>query len=224
MIKIPTDEVSMPHISSKGLVGDIWFYRPECRYLNEAWLEHPRDFDPARLIDNTELGTYVRAAGHFSIPASFYLAPPDKPGEYASFRHFNAVDANICFNQLAYVLLLEGASKGLIPLSMFGVDTDRLRRRRVTVNMMIGKISTTFVRRIDPADFTGWIAVTNMYLRKGMPFIDLEFQFEDSLGGLAVGTCRGVLFVQNLDSSMILENLVAAGGTRPSSKAATTRV
>lgn len=188
---------SLPHMCDKRLWGDIWFYRDECRYLKEAWVETPVGFEPESLIDNDNDEIFLRAEGKFSIPESFYLAPADDPTEYAAFRHFNAVDANICFNQLAYVLCLEGCPHGLIPLWKFGVDPESMKCRKVAVNMMIAKMNTTFVRPIQPMDFKGWIAINKLYEKKGMPFMEMEFQFEGEGAGLAVGECRAVIFVQN---------------------------
>ena len=85
----------------KELLGDIWFYRDECLYLREAWIETLLGFSPESLINNKDDGVFIRAGGKFSIPESFYLAPPDDPTEYAAYRHFNSNDANICYNQLA---------------------------------------------------------------------------------------------------------------------------
>ena len=197
-VKVDVSQECLPHLQSQELLGDIWFYRTDCRYLQDAWLEHPFGYEPASLVNNENEEVFMRAHGIFAIPASFYLAPPEDNTEYTTFRHFNAVDSNLCFNQLAYVLSMEGSKSGLVPLDKFGVDPEHIRCRKVAVNMMIAKINTTFVRPINPSGFTGWIAIKTIYERKGMPFMEMEFQFSDLEGpGLAVGECRGVVFVQN---------------------------
>jgi hypothetical protein len=198
--KIPVNINQLPHLSSKDLLGDIWFYRPECQYLKEAWLEYPEEGEPAAgtAREDVEDFFYFRAHGRFSIPASFYVKPPDNPEEYNSFRHFNAVDSVICFNQLAYVLLLEGYERNFLPFLELGSDPKILRSRRDLVNMMIAKNNTTFVRPINPNDFEGWIAVNRIYQKNGLPYMETSFRFEDKNGGLAVGGCRGVIFLQNL--------------------------
>jgi hypothetical protein len=197
-VKVDVPQECLPHLQSQELLGDIWFYRMDCRYLQDAWLEHPFGYEPASLFNNENEEIFIRAHGNFNIPTSFYLAPPDDDAEYATFRHFNAVDSNLCFNQLAYVLSMEGCKSGLVPLEKFGVDPEHVRCRKVAVNMMIAKINTTFVRPINPSGFTGWIAIRTIYEKKGMPFMEMEFEFSDIEGpGLAVGDCRGVVFVQN---------------------------
>lgn len=207
MIRVDTPLESLPHIAAKELMGDIWFYREECRYLQDAWLEYPKKFQPELLINNEDPGIFFRSHGNFSIPASFYLRPPDDQQErekdYSPFRHFNAVDSNVCFNQLCFVLFLEGCDRDLIPLSHFGFDTHQVRRRRVTVNILIAKLDTTFIRRIDPVKFSGWIALRKVYKKDtftkySLPFMELDFQFEDENGGLAVGDCKLVIFMQNI--------------------------
>jgi hypothetical protein len=199
--KRPVSIHQLPHLSSKDLLGDIWFYRPECQYLREAWLEFPEEGENAAEAgegDNIEDIFYYRAHGRFSIPASFYVKPPDNPDEYNSFRHFNAVDSVICFNQLAYVALLEGYENHFLPFFELGSDPKILRSRRDLVNMMIAKNNTTFVRPIDPNDFEGWVAVNRLYQKNGLPYMESTFRFMDKKGGLAVGGCRGVIFIQNL--------------------------
>jgi len=161
-------QTSLSRFHSHELLGDIWFYREECRYHKEAWLEYPIDYDPKTLLGNESDKVFVHPHGTFAIPASFYLAPPEDPAEDATCRHYNAVDAKIRLNQLAYVLDMEGFKSGLIPLDQFGVDPHQIRCRRLAVNMMTAEINFTFVRALDPSDFMGRIAVKTIYERKGM--------------------------------------------------------
>jgi len=65
-------------------------YRPHARYLKSAEITAFR----AKAADDKSKTALVTAGGRFSIPESCYI---DDTG------HFNAVEFNICFNQLAYV-------------------------------------------------------------------------------------------------------------------------
>ena len=198
-VRISAQEISYPHLNQKELTGDIWFYREECRYLREAWIIHPKNYQPDSLIDNTNPQNYFGSEGLFSIPGSFYMEPSlNSDSDANKFTHFNAVDAVICYNQLSFIQGIEGGMRELLPYSRLGIDVESLRTVKTTVNMLFAKISTTFVRPIDPTDFTGRITINNMYFHKGLPFAETEFSFEDKKGGLAVGTARIVTFVHHL--------------------------
>ncbi|PKN17205.1 MAG: hypothetical protein CVU71_16870 [Deltaproteobacteria bacterium HGW-Deltaproteobacteria-6] len=198
-VRISAQEISYPHLNKKELTNDIWFYREECRYLREAWIIHPKDYQPESLIDNTDPKNYFAAEGLFSIPGSFYMAPSLNNDPNADrFTHFNAVDAVICFNQLGFIQAIEGGMRELLPFSHFNIDINSLRTVKTTINILIAKINTTFVRPIDPTDFTGMVTITKMYYHKGLPFAETEYSFQDNKGGLAVGSARTVMFVQNL--------------------------
>jgi hypothetical protein len=198
-VRISAQEISYPHLGKKELTGDIWFYREECRYLREAWIIHPKEYKPEAIINNTNPANYFAAEGLFSIPSSFYMEPSlSKDPDANRFSHFNAVDAIICFNQLGFIQAIEGGLRELLPFSFFDIDINSLRTVKTTINIMIAKINTTFVRPIDPINFTGTITITNMYSHKNLPFAEIDYTFEDNKGGLAVGSARTVTFVQNI--------------------------
>ena len=198
-VRISAQEIAYPHLNKKELTGDIWFYREECRYLREAWIIHPKAYKPETLIENTNPQNYFGSEGMFSIPGSFYMNPnlDDDPDAHR-YTHFNAVDAVICYNQLGFVQTIEGGMRELIPFDKFGIDIKNLRTVNTTINIMIAKINTIFVRPIDPTDFRGRITINRMYVQKDLPFAETEFSFEDDKGGLAVGSARIVTFVQHL--------------------------
>ena len=140
-------------------------YIPECRYLKEAEAAYPE------------------IKGRFEIPHSFYVK---------STGHFNAVEAFICLNQLAYTgfahFLQEGAieSIGKIPLEdLWGVQLG---------GCYIVKIEDFAFRKvINPYDFTGQIKVSRPRKfqkpgeSKNTYFLPTEFSFQDCEGGNASG-------------------------------------
>jgi hypothetical protein len=198
-VRISAQEISYPHLNQKELTGDIWFYREECRYLREAWIIHPKNYKPESIIDNTNPQNYFAAEGVFSIPSSFYMEPSlSNDFDANRYTHFNAIDAVICYNQLGFIQTIEGGIRELLPFSHFNIDINSLRTVKTTINILIAKINITFVRPIDPTDFTGKITINNMYFHKNMPFAETEFSFEDNKGGLAVGAARIVTFIQHL--------------------------
>ena len=68
-------------------------YKMHCRYLKTADLEAAQDPGPT-------------VAGNFEIDESCYI---DDTG------HFNSVEFNICYNQLAYYLIAKSVQEGLLP-------------------------------------------------------------------------------------------------------------
>src|SRR5262245_56508099 len=68
-------------------------YRAHARYLKSAEITHVHD--KAVPQGRGKPSSLITGMGRFSIPESCYI---DHTG------HFNAVEFNICFNQLAYVV------------------------------------------------------------------------------------------------------------------------
>src|ERR1041384_5399948 len=81
-----------PARADDGLLAEVMrVYLPHCRYLKSA-----------ELAATPEL----TAIGRFEIGDSCYI---DDTG------HFNAVEFNICYNQLAYYLIAKTVQEGLLP-------------------------------------------------------------------------------------------------------------
>jgi hypothetical protein len=78
-------------------------YRSNARYLKTASITHFRD----KADDGASNGAtgFMNGTGTFAIPQSCYI---DDTG------HFNAVEFNICFNQLAYTLFAKCVHDGLM--------------------------------------------------------------------------------------------------------------
>ena len=78
-------------------------YKPMCRYVLEAKLEHPADQRPPHPDDPS---SWIGAQGRCGIPSSCYC---DDPG-----GHFTAVEFNITYNQLCYACLAGAVQHELI--------------------------------------------------------------------------------------------------------------
>ncbi|GAA2689223.1 MULTISPECIES: FcoT family thioesterase [Actinosynnema] len=159
-----------PAATAELLERALSCYKPHCRYLKAV-----------------ELGGH-RATGEFAIPESCYI---DDTG------HLNAVEVNICYNQLLYTLLASLVRDGSEP-ALAGWDMAEFWRRRLP-DVLIAGISSNFRKPIDPRAFTGELSVRQARtrtLRHGEPpLVDLDtaFAFRDSGGGLASGTARIVI-------------------------------
>jgi hypothetical protein len=78
-------------------------YKLNCRYLQKAHVEFGRlELAKPDAGNNKNL---LRAEGEFSIPSSCYIVDTG---------HFNSVEFNICYNQLAYYLLAECVQNKLL--------------------------------------------------------------------------------------------------------------
>ncbi len=107
-------ECELPIGISDAFVADILKpYRPHARYLKSAQITHFRD----KLLpdDGAKNPSFMTGTGRFAIPESCYI---DDTG------HFNAVEFNICYNQLAYVLFGKCVDAGIL---------QRLRHEKVNV-------------------------------------------------------------------------------------------
>lgn len=142
-------------------------YRENCRYLQSA-----------DLIDKPgEVG----ARGSFGIAESCYI---DDTG------HFNAVEFNICYNQLSYYLVAKCVSEGLFPAFSTWSLSDY--RERQLSDMLIHRFGSRFRRKIDPRSFEGEVVFQEPAIlkRPGRPavmFVETKCSFWDGADGSAEG-------------------------------------
>ncbi len=145
-------------------------YVAECRYLKEAEVNHPV------------------ARGRFEIPKPFYCV---------STGHFNAVEAVICYNQLAYTAFAtffeNGAIEqaGRIPLEGF--------KKLQAGSSYIARVSDmTFRRPIDASNFWGEFEISKVAKRKNTIFFYTDFNFGDDNRGAADGKALLALSLEGM--------------------------
>jgi hypothetical protein len=149
------------------LAGVLSCYKPHCRYLTSFAV------------------TGDRTTGTFAIPESCYI---DDTG------HLNAVEVNICYNQLLYATIAATVERGGEPALAGWTMADFWRRR--LPDILIARITSEFRRPIDARSFHGELSTTRMVARRlrpgAAPFvsIDTTFRFWDASGGAAAGTAR----------------------------------
>jgi hypothetical protein len=146
-------------------------YKPHCRYLLNAYLEHGAQA-PAGGRSRSLL---VAAQGEFSIPESCYIADTG---------HFNAVEFNICYNQLAYFLLASCVQHRLEPLAQWSLEE---YRRRQLGDFLIVQFSSAFRKQMKSDRFTGRVEIHKVMNRGGALFMKTYCRFEDGRGGLSEG-------------------------------------
>lgn len=122
-------------------------------------------------------GVGARLRARFSIPASCYI---DDTG------HFNAVEFNICYNQMMYILIADSVARFEFP-ELNGWQLDEFFRKQLS-NMLIVRLQSRFVREIDSRDFVGDCSIDRVIKRGGGPaFIKTSVSFFDRRGGAADG-------------------------------------
>ena len=144
-------------------------YHEHCRYL-QAVTVHP---DPDHLDS-------VRGEGTFAIPVSCYI---DDTG------HFNAVEFNICYNQLAYVLFGACVQHGLLAAAT-DFTLDWFSEKQLA-SMLIVRLNSAFKRPINPRRFYGTVSLDRISRRgrgsRSAYFLSTTCSFYDDEGGLAEG-------------------------------------
>ncbi len=148
-------------------------YRNHAKYLHEAEITHFLE-----KLEPNSTTSLITARGKFSIPESCYI---DDTG------HFNAVEFNICFNQLAYVMfgkcLQEGIFQRLIPIweSKIKLDYDIFLKQQLS-SMLIVKIEGKFLKQLDSDGFFGEISIDKVISSNDAHFAYTTVSFSDEDG------------------------------------------
>jgi hypothetical protein len=162
----PSIDERAPVVVSRDVLDRILTpYKREAVYLQRATVDgHATD------------EAVVAARGDFAIPGSCYIADTG---------HFNAVEFNICYNQLAYALLGQCVLSSLLPALQ--IPTFEEYRRRQLPDFLILRLSNSFRQAIDPRGFEGSVAVRTTTRKTSMLLIDTVVRFWDARGGNAEG-------------------------------------
>ena len=148
-------------------------YKPHCRYLVKAVAAYEPGGAPV-----------ISAQGEFCIPESCYIADTG---------HFNAVEFNICYNQMAYCSMAHAIQNHWLD-SFSGWTLDEFCQRQLS-DCMIVKFSSSFRRPMNSRHFEGRFTLDKVSLKKGVLFVKTSCDFSDSSG---VGSEGGVLFAVNM--------------------------
>jgi hypothetical protein len=141
------DVPPMPMTVSATLLAEILQpYHPAARYLKSAAITHFRDKSAEGVHANRGL---ISARGTFSICQSCYIEDTG---------HFNAVEFNICFNQLAYVMFGKCIDAGLmhkLRCDKNEVPTFAEFKQHQLPNMVIVQIESRYYHQLDSGAFEG---------------------------------------------------------------------
>jgi FcoT-like thioesterase domain len=144
-------------------------YRVHCQYLRTAVLEVAQNQMPT-------------VSGDFEIGESCYI---DDTG------HFNAVEFNICYNQLIYYLIAKSVQEGLLP-ALRSWTLDDFWRSQLP-DILITDFSSRFKRKMRGKRFFGSVSLADVVCleksawSKPLIVLHTSCRFWDEPGGLAVG-------------------------------------
>lgn len=148
-------------------------YRSHCQYLKSAVLEAAPALGPR---------DQVTVSGEFEIGQSCYI---DDTG------HFNSVEFNICYNQMAYYLIAKSVKDGLLDVFRNWMLDDFWRLQ--LGNVLITDFRSTFKREMRGKRFSGAVSVIDVVkLEKTerwdpLVVIRTSCKYWDETGG----NCRG---------------------------------
>jgi hypothetical protein len=139
-------------------------YRPNARYLKSAQITQVRDAE-----GQAKGVPILTAVGRFSIPQSCYI---DDTG------HFNAVEFNICYNQLAYVMFGKCFETGIVPKLRFLTPGEY--RRHQLQSCFIASLESRFLKQLKSDDFRGELTLNKLSWAGGVLFCFTTVAFSDS--------------------------------------------
>jgi hypothetical protein len=132
----------------------------------------------------------IAARGQFAIEESCYIADTG---------HFNAVEYNICYNQLIYTLVGACIDRGL--LSAFSDWTLEEFRRRQLPDFLIVRLESEFRSPMQSGWFEAVVRIERVSARKGTVIMNTSSEFFAVSGGRSRGTCLVAVVNEPLRSS-----------------------
>jgi hypothetical protein len=153
-------------------------YKAHARYLKTAEIASFRE----KSSDDKGKGALAKGVGRFAIPESCYI---DDTG------HFNAVEFNICFNQLAYVMFAKCIEAGVMQKMRCGsVDVMSLPeyKQRQLPSMVIVSMESRYFKQLDSRDFRGELSIDKISSVGSAWFFFTSITFSDAEGVKAKGS------------------------------------
>lgn len=159
-------------LDNKFLASVLKPYRKHCQYLKRATIHFDSPDQPPSWESMT-------SRGEFSIDQSCYI---DDTG------HFNAVEFNICYNQLAYVHLAYCIQQQIMP-ALAAFDLATFYEKQLS-NYLIGSISSHYRAQINPRHFMGEVKVNSARSRPKLSILNTTCSFTDETGGSSYGEVK----------------------------------
>lgn len=179
----PSD-IPMPLTISDAFLAKILTpYKDNAKYLRSARIL--RYYEPELHTPiSKEQDDLVTIEGRFSIPESCYI---DDTG------HFNAVEFNICYNQLAYVLFGKCIQTGIFHKVVadweqrVNLSFDAFLKYQLS-SMYIAKIEGNFLKPLNSKAFGAKLSITRILWTAQTAFVYTKICFNDGQGVKSKGS------------------------------------
>ena len=148
-------------------------YRDNCKYLKRCAMEY---VPPAADVSAEESEASIVALGELSVAESCYI---DSTG------HFNAVEFQICANQLMYTMGAEVTRRRILR-AFASMDLDGYYERQLP-NVLITNVTSAFRKVMNPRRFYGRLQLDRAYCLRDRAFWECTLTYTDDEGGLADG-------------------------------------
>ena len=179
-IKPATTEPQFPLAIASSFAAEILKpYRQNATYLKSAEITQVNDKSEMAPGSDQKL---IIGKGRFSIPESCYI---DDTG------HFNAVEFNICYNQLAYVLFAGCIDAGVMHKVRAGdVEIPSMMefKRHQLPAMMIVSLESRYFKPLNSKDFTAELSINKISAVGNTWFFFTTITFSDNEGVKAKGS------------------------------------
>jgi hypothetical protein len=149
-------------------------YRDNCKYLKRMSMSY---LPVGPEVSQEASESSIVAVGELGIGESCYI---DSTG------HFNAVEFQICANQLMYAMGAECARRRLLS-AFWPIDLEGYYERQLP-NVLITNVKSTFRRVVNPRRFHGSLALDRSYRMGDRAFWECSVTYTDDEDGLADGT------------------------------------
>jgi hypothetical protein len=182
--KLPID------ISNAFVAEVLKPYRANAKYLKSAQIIHLSDKTSTEKAAKDS--AFVTGTGRFAIPESCYI---DDTG------HFNAVEFNICYNQLAYVLCGKCIELGILQklnselqkfsdekANGFSLSMADYKRHQLPAMLIVSIEGVRFFKQLKSDDFRGALSINRVAPVGGAWFFFTTITFSDAEGVKAKGS------------------------------------
>lgn len=133
-------------------------YLPHVRYLKAAHVEFGERGEPFE----SELGGCVAVArGEFRSVPAWYIRDTG---------HFNSIEFNICYNQLAFVLVGQCIERGVVSALSAQLPKQEFRERMLP-DLVISRYSVNFERPMQALDFCASFGIMKVISKMGRLFL-----------------------------------------------------
>lgn len=175
----PGSRIRMPMMITDAFIAKILTpYRDHAKYLKSAQILDYYEPDLSDEVPGEPKKPMVTIEGNFSIAESCYI---DDTG------HFNAVEFNICYNQLAYVLFGKCIQSGIfhrvIPdwAERVNLSYENFLKYQLS-SMFIAKIEGSFLKPLNGKCFKARLSILRIMWTEETAFVSTQISFSDAYG------------------------------------------